>query len=121
MEAKDFAEEFINDAGGGQYFFYPVSCPVETSSGETLQTSRLRTSYIENKYLVMSPLRNGAGQAFLEIGFPDRCPRLEFSCALWSGNEGILQEEFKLQYFDGALERPHFYLTGEFAHRSRLP
>jgi hypothetical protein len=97
----DFAEEFVNDAGGGQYFFYTVDEPVSLSNGKTLQTSRLRTSYIENEYLVLSPNREDAGTAYLDITFPNNVSKLSFTASMWSGLEGAINEDFKLQYYDG--------------------
>ncbi|MGM9814394.1 MAG: hypothetical protein ACI32C_05855 [Candidatus Enteromonas sp.] len=102
FRASDFAEEFINDAGGGQYFFYPVAEPVSLSNYKTLQTERLRASYIENQYLVLSPNRENAGEAYIDITFPHKVPNLSFSAALWSGSEGIRTETFRIQYYDGA-------------------
>jgi len=103
----DFAEEFVNDAGGGQYFYYTINEPVSLSNGKTLQTSRLRTSYIENKYLVLSPKRNGAGLAYLDILFPHSVSKLTFDCSLWSDLEGIYGETFIVQYYDGAGFKDH--------------
>lgn len=56
----DFADEFTNDAGGGQYFFDSIHTPVSLSNGKIIQTTRLRTSYNENEYLVLSPNRKKA-------------------------------------------------------------
>ena len=97
----DFSEEFVNDAGNGQYFFYNIDTPVSLSNGKTLQTSRLRTSYIENKYLVLSPNREGAGTAYLDITFPNPVSKLSFGASMWSGLESASQEYFKVQYYDG--------------------
>lgn len=98
--ASDFAEEFVNDSGGGQYFFSPMSEPVAISDGKTLQTTRLRTSYIENEFLVLSPNRENAGTAYLDIAFPTKVSQLSFDAFLWSRYEGISGEEFKMQYYD---------------------
>jgi hypothetical protein len=97
----DFAEEFVNDSGGGQYFFYEKSTQVSFSGGQTVQTKRLRTSYIENQYLVLSPNRLNAGAAYLDIAFPHRIPKLVFDVAMWSSLEGAINEDFTIQYYDG--------------------
>jgi hypothetical protein len=97
----DFAEEFVNDSGGGQYFFYTISEPVLLGNGKTLQTTRLRTSYIENQYLVLSPNRENAGTAYLDITFPNSVSKLSFTASMWSGLEGAINEDFKVQYYDG--------------------
>lgn len=66
--ASDFAEEFINTSTGqGQYFFDPRETLVTTTSGYTFNTKRLRCSYIENQYLVLSANRLNAGTAYLEF------------------------------------------------------
>ena len=97
----DFAEEFVNDAGGGQYFFYTISEPVSLSNGKILQTTRLRTSYIENEYLILSPNRKDAGTAYLDITFPNHVSKLLFTASMWSDLEGAINEDFKVQYYDG--------------------
>lgn len=97
----DFAEEFVSDTGGGQYFFYPINQPVSLSIGKTLQTSRLRTSYIEDKYLVLSPNRENAGTAYLDIIFPNSVSKFSFTASMWSGMEGSINEIFKIEYYDG--------------------
>lgn len=66
IRVSDFAEEFVNSDGGGQYFFYNKEASVTTANGRTLQTNRKRCSYIENQYLVLSPNRENAGEAYLE-------------------------------------------------------
>lgn len=97
----DFAEEFVNSDGGGQYFFYTINQPVTLSNGKTLQTSRLRTSYIENKYLVLSPNRQNAGIAYLDITFPNPVSKLFFAASMWSGLEVTVNEDLKMQYYNG--------------------
>lgn len=100
--ANDFSEEFINSSGGGQYFFNEISKNVSLSNGVNLYTNRLRTSYIENKYLVLSPNRANAGTAYLDISFPNRVQRLSFNAAMWSGLEGQIDQEFKIQYMSSS-------------------
>lgn len=96
----DFAEEFVNDNGNGQYFRYIISEPVSLSNGITLQTTRLRTSYIENKYLVLSPNRQDTGISYLELTFPNPVSSLYFKASMWSSLEGVINEDFKVQYYD---------------------
>ena len=100
FSASDFAEEFVNDSGGGQYFYSPVNQSVSLTNGMALQTTRLRTSYIENQYLVMSPKRQDAGAAYLDIAFPTKVSRISFDASIWSLKEDINDEEFKIQYYD---------------------
>lgn len=98
--ASDFANTFVNSSGGGQYFFYDIQQPVTLSNGITLSTNRLRTSYIENKYLVLSPNRANAGTAYLDMEFPHDVTRLTFDAAMWSSLEGAIYEDFVIQYYD---------------------
>lgn len=100
FDASDFAEEFVNQNGNGQYFFNEIQQDVTFESGETISTSRLRTSYIENKYLVMSPDRKNAGTAFLQMRFLHQINKLQFTASMWSSLEGIFSESFKIQYED---------------------
>ena len=99
FEANDF-DCFVNNDGGGQYFFYNINKSFYLPNGMLLQTQRLRTSYIENQYLVLSPNRANAGTAYLDITFQHHVPYLSFSASLWSGQEGIFGESFKIQYWD---------------------
>ena len=97
--ASDFAKDFVNENGGGQYFYSPKETNVTLSNGMKIDTERLRTSYIENQYLVMSPNREDAGSAYLDISFPHSVSRLSFDSSMWSSKEGALRENFEIQYF----------------------
>ncbi len=99
--ASDFAGTFVNDSGGGQYFFDAKTAMVPLSNGTSLTTERLRSSYIENQYLVMSPNRADAGTAYIDISFPTKASKISFDASAWSLNEGMANETFKLQYYDG--------------------
>lgn len=96
--AHDFAEEFVNSAGGGQYFFENIGETVSLSNGETIYTERKRCSYIENQYLVLSPNRANAGTAYLDILFPHSVTKLTVDMSMWGSNEGAINESFILQY-----------------------
>ena len=66
-----------------------------------IETNRLRTSFIENEYLVLSPNKIGAGIAYLELSFHHNIEKMIFSAALWSDLEGVLMfQNFKVQYFN---------------------
>lgn len=97
--ASDFAKDFVNENGGGQYFYSPKETNVTLSNGMKIDTERLRTSYIENQYLVMSPNREDAGSAYLDIAFPHNVSRLAFDSSMWSSKEGAERENFEIQYF----------------------
>lgn len=99
FKAIDFAEEFVNSNGQGQYFFYDIPTSVSLRNGQSLSTNRLRCSYIENQYLVLSPNRTNAVLAYLDINFPHNIARLSVDLSMWSSNEGASQEKIILQYF----------------------
>lgn len=98
FQAKDFSKNFLNSSGGGQYFFTPISDSINLSSGYSIDTNRLRTSYIENQYLVMSPKRKDAGTAYLEITFPHEIEGITFESSLWSPSEGHEFQDFYIEY-----------------------
>jgi hypothetical protein len=69
-----------------QYFFEARSLNV--SNGDYIvSTNRLRTGYIENSFINLSPHRAGAGHAFLEIYSPTYINRFAFDASFWSENE----------------------------------
>lgn len=114
--ASDFAEEFVNSSGGGQYFFDDREANVNLFNGITLFTHRKRCSYIENQYLVLSPNRIDAGVAYLDILFPHCVLKLTIDMAMWGKSEGAVKENFKLQYMteigwkDHVVMNPYFDL-----------
>lgn len=70
-----------------QYFFYTKTKSVTTSGGATVNTRRLRTGYIEEEYIVLSPRRSGAGFAFLEYEFATPVNSICVDLTLWSNQE----------------------------------
>ncbi len=100
--AVDFAEEFVNSQGGGQYFNIEKAAPVTFLSNEHIQTYRLRTSYIENQYLVMSPNRANCGSAYLEMIFNHPVSVMTFDISLWGPNENITGQSLYTYYYDGS-------------------
>ena len=100
INASDFSQEFINNNGDGQYYFYNKTAQVTTSQGEVIQTNRLRASYIENQYLVLSPNRVNAGIAYIDLEFGHCVEKMIFDAALWSNNEGVAGQKFEIQYYD---------------------
>ena len=93
LNASDTANVFVNANGGGQYFYYPKVSDLVLDN-ETHSTWRLRTSYIENQYLVMSPKKEGAGTAYLGLAPFGRPKFLKFDAGLWSNAESIYGEKF---------------------------
>lgn len=87
-----FATSFINDAGQGQYFFDEKDCAISLANGYMFNTKRLRCSYIENQYLVISANRISStgsfnGQAYLAFSFSDKIKKIEFDISQWSAKE----------------------------------
>lgn len=105
--ASDFSSKFVNSSGGGQYFFNEVNAEVTLTNNIKLDTKRLRTSYIENQYLVLSPNRKNAGVAYLDITFPHSVPCLSFSASMWGGLEGQINEKFTIQYMTSSGWKNH--------------
>ncbi len=100
VNASDFAEEFVNSAGQGQYFFYNITQPVTMASGFSFNTNRLRCSYIENQYLVLSANRNNVVDAYLEIQWWCGVQRVSFTSALWSSMEAMgVNGKFSIQIY----------------------
>ena len=93
FHASDTADVFVNANGNGQYFYDTRMANVNID-GYDFPTYRLRTSYIENQYLVMSPNRVNAGQASLEIFALGRINFLRFHAGMWGYHEGIENETF---------------------------
>lgn len=69
-----------------QYFYYTTDVNHNLMTNK-FSTSRLRTGYIENEYVVLSARKNDAGIAFLEYstGFP--ISNISIEMAFWSQNE----------------------------------
>ena len=101
LRAYDF-NALVNSSGQGQYFFGPStkSQDIYLYNKMLLKTERIRTSYIEDKYLVLSPNRKNAGTAFLQITFPHYVNEISFSANMWGPNEGNFNETFCLDYGD---------------------
>lgn len=54
-----------------------------TASGFTFQTRRFRTGYIHNEYIVMSPIRTGYKEAFIEYKFNTPVERIDVELSHW--------------------------------------
>lgn len=70
-----------------QYFFNMKSKNIETNENTTISTRRLRTGFIQNQYIVLSPRRENAGYAFLEFYFSTPILAVDLDICLWSDNE----------------------------------
>ncbi|MDR1697545.1 MAG: hypothetical protein LBR37_01330 [Erysipelotrichaceae bacterium] len=102
ISAADFDTVFENPNQQGQYFFYEKTADVQLDNGYQFSTKRLRCSYIENEFLVLSPKRSGAGTAYLEFDFGTDINNIEFDISMWSASEGVSDNDttIKLQYKD---------------------
>ena len=94
IPASAFAQDFVNDSGQGQYFFYEKTADIMLPNNYSFGTKRLRCSYIEDKYLVLSANRksntgNYNGTAYLEFCFNDNIKKIEFDAYCWGTNEGF--------------------------------
>ena len=117
IKASDFSEEFINhDTGLGQYFFDSREEMVNTSTGYSFNTNRLRCSYIENQYLVLSANRQGAGEAYLEFELDNAIRALELDMGLWSGMENFSSGDIiRIDYYDEGWQRHIIYDYNEMS------
>ena len=99
LKANDFSS-FVNSSGQGQYFFGPTakSQDIKLSNGILIKTERIRTSFIESQYLVLSPNRENAGTATLVMSFPHYINRLSFSASMWGKTEGSFYESLCFDY-----------------------
>lgn len=102
IRPSDFAEKFVNETTKkGQYFFTEKSAVVTTAEGFSFNTNRLRCSYIEDTYLVLSANRENAGLAYLDMSFNFRVKAINLDISLWSSNERLGNGDYiKLFYMD---------------------
>ncbi|MFA7032544.1 MAG: hypothetical protein WC201_03175 [Bacilli bacterium] len=70
-----------------QYFFYSKTKTINTTGGATIDTKRLRTGYIEEEYIVLSPHRLNAGTAYLEYIFDTPIDAICVDLTMWSNSE----------------------------------
>lgn len=61
-----------------------------------IETNRLRTGYIENQFINLSPKREGAGVAFLEYNLPSYVKKITVNVSLWSNAEYYLKATDKI-------------------------
>lgn len=87
----------------GQYFFNQISQNINYSYGYyNVRTERLRTGYIEGKYLTLSARRSGANLAYLEYHFTDRLiTNIDIGLAIWGPNESLkLNSSIRFEILD---------------------
>lgn len=68
----------------------------------TIQFKRLRTGFIENQYINLSPRRIGAGIAYLEYSLSQPIVELDVNLSFWSKKEftNSYNSEYLIQYYD---------------------
>jgi hypothetical protein len=75
----------------------------KTSNGFNFETRRYRTGYIHNEYIVMSPIRNGFNEAFIEYRFDYAVTRIDVELSYWreTSHEWLTNSngEASIQYY----------------------
>lgn len=89
IRPSDFAKDFVNENGQGQYYFDEKTKYIITADNFAFLTTRLRCSYIENEYLVLSANRENAGLAYLKMQFSFKIKAMNFDISAWSKREGL--------------------------------
>lgn len=105
LTSHDFSE-FVNINDQGQYFNDAREQEITLSNNFCLNTKRLRCSFIENEYLVLSAIKkdgtyvyNEKQEAYLEMDLNDNLQKIEFDLALWSFKEKFTAEsELRFEY-----------------------
>lgn len=83
-----------------QYFFYEKVAS-HSIQNWNFETKRLRTGYIENQYVILSPNRQNAGQAYLEFSFSVPIYELDTYLSFWSSSEKYTSSDSAyIQYKD---------------------
>ena len=75
----------------GRYWFENEGIRTSTLSiGDlNISTRRLRCGYIENSYIILSPRRENAGEAYFEMNFDKKVYAFLYSVCLWSNSENL--------------------------------
>ena len=97
---------FGNEFGFRDYYYYEseVSAHPGLLEGSIqiddfiVETNRMRTGYIQNERIVMSPNRANAGLAFIEFYFSEPVNMFYFDASFWSENELINSSSLKFAY-----------------------
>lgn len=95
LKPSDF-KNFVNYNNYSQYFNYLKEQKVELNDGFSFNTKRLRTSYILDKYLVLSANKENAGRAYIEYNFNKRIKEMDINLSLWSKKELLYKYDSKI-------------------------
>jgi len=84
-----------------QYFFYEKTKDI-TVDNLTFETKRLRTGYIEEEVINLSPRREDAGLAYLQYNFDNYIRKITVDLSMWSSSENMYTSDstLLLQYLD---------------------
>lgn len=82
----------------GQYYYESDRKHLEESKlikkGFEINSRRLRCGYIENSYIVLSPIRKNAGKAYLELTFSTPIYSYMFGITTWGTQESIYSGKY---------------------------
>ena len=95
-----------NEFGFRDYYYYETEVSAHPGLLEgsieiddfEIETQRMRTGYIQNEKIVLSPNRDNAGLAFIEFYFSEPIHALIFDISLWSSNELFEESEQRFAY-----------------------
>lgn len=76
-----------SDYGFGTYYSTSEVTRNHYKDGMSFTTKRLRTGYIENEYVVLSPRKEGYGTAYIEYNFTQPVSSIDVDLAFWSKDE----------------------------------
>ena len=103
MKAEDFSS-YVNSENQGQYYFYEKTKKINLANGETFITRRKRCGFIDGQYLVLSPNRKDAGEAYLEFVFDYDVSGIDYSMCFWGRSEGLYKymgDYIHIEYWNG--------------------
>lgn len=69
------------------YSSVPTNKTIISASGLTFDTTRLRTGYIHNEYITMSPRKEGYGTAYIDYYFKNPVTSIDVDLSYWSDDE----------------------------------
>lgn len=109
LVSHDF-KDFVNENNQGQYFNEEKTQTIHYLDDFSFETKRLRCSYIENEYLVLSTIKkngvyveNERQSAYLEFQFAEPIRKFEYDISMWSTKENFLLDTTgELQYYSNS-------------------
>lgn len=103
IKADDFSS-FVNSNNQGQYYFYEKNKKIYLMTGESFMTRRKRCGFIDEQYLVLSPNKKDAGEAYLEFVFDEDISGIDYSICFWGRAEGMYEfmgDYVHIEYWTG--------------------